>query len=321
MHRYGPLLSLLLVLLSVPGTAAQTEIPGTVTAVDGRKVTIQIPGDLLPRTGDEVRLRFRDPVPGAGLVFLEGTWEVSVVRRDEVEAAPGDQAAEPQEGLVAVILSEDPQSKEAFTPEPEPEPEEMAPRPEEPAVAARVRDRDDSDVEKIDRRRYFTISAGASLVGFQSPAFLDYEPDAEVGPRLTAAAGLNLLPNLAVSGHLGVLSVNGTSPDEARTQSAQEIYKALGATLYFSTPGNVPGDLTPFVQGGYAWYDVHYGGADSSPEVTGTGVFGGGGLLFTIRRGFGLFVAGQVLQASYDEEGTVLERSPAELNAGATVIF
>jgi hypothetical protein len=66
---------------------------------------------------------------------------------------------------------------------------------------------------------------------------------------------------------------------------------------------------------------VHYAGADSSPEVTGTGFFGGGGLLFTIRRGFGLFVAGQFFSANYDEAGPVLDRTPAEVNAGVTVIF
>ncbi|MFC1574717.1 hypothetical protein ACFL3Z_01405 [Gemmatimonadota bacterium] len=81
-------LTLLTALLAPTGLGAQTEIPGTVTGVEGRDVTIQIPGDLLPRQGDEVRLRFRDPVEGVGLVFLEGTWEVSVVRRDEVVAAP-----------------------------------------------------------------------------------------------------------------------------------------------------------------------------------------------------------------------------------------
>ena len=67
-------LVLLMALLSPVGLWAQAEIPGTVTGVDGHDVTIQIPGDLLPQEGDEDRLRFRDPVEGVGLVFLDGTW-------------------------------------------------------------------------------------------------------------------------------------------------------------------------------------------------------------------------------------------------------
>ena len=132
-----------------------------------RDVTIRIPGDLLPRQGDEVRLRFRDPVQGVGLVYLEGTWEVSVVRRDEVVAVPRGEAAQPQEELVALISSENPQTKVDFR-------EAAAPvaRPameEEPTVAAVVRDPGDSDVQRIDRRRWVTISAGAGAVAMQTP--------------------------------------------------------------------------------------------------------------------------------------------------------
>ena len=302
-----------------PGTA-QTEIPGSVTSVSGDTVTIQVPGTILPRAGDEVRLRFRDPVPGAGLVFLEGSWRVDAVRREEVDAVPAGDVAQPQEGLVAVILSEHPQSKADFTPAVAPRTEPDVQRAEEPAVAAEVRRRDDSDVERIDRRRWFTISAGAGAVGVQSPTFYDYEPDGEIRPRLAASAGLMLLPNLALSGYLGAVSVDGTDPD-GNTQSAQEIYKGLGATLYFGTPGNVPGDVYPFIQGGLVWYDVHYGGADSEPEVTGTGFFGGAGVIFTIRRGMGLYLAGQYFGSSYDESHTVFDRVPAEVSAGATIVF
>lgn len=310
------------ILLFGPGPgAAQTEIPGTVTAVSGDTVTIQIPGEALPRTGDGVRLRFRDPVLGAGLVFLEGNWKVKAVRRDEVEAAPMGEVAQPQEGLVAVITSDDPQAKADFAPEAPPRPEPAIRPVEERAVAAEVRRRDDSEVERIDRRRWFTISAGAGAVGFQSPAFYDYEPDSEIRPRFTASAGLMLLPNLALSGYLGAVSVDGSDPDGG-TQSAQEIYKALGATFYFGTPGNVPGDVYPFIQGGLTWYDVHYGGADSTPEVTGSGFFGGAGVIFTIRRGFGIYAAGHYFGSSYDDKShTVFDRIPAEVSAGATVVF
>ena len=309
----------ILLLAPEPG-AAQTEIPGTVTSVSGDAVTIQVPGTLLPRAGDGVRLRFRDPVPGAGLVFLEGNWRVNTVRRDEVDAVPMGDVAQPQEGLVAVILSDDPQAKDDFTPAVAPRSEPVARPTEEPPVAADVRRRDDSDVERIDRRRWFTISAGAGAVGLQSPAFYDYEPDSEIRPRFTASAGLMLLPNLALSGYLGAVSVDGSDPDGG-TQSAQEIYKAVGATFYFGTPGNVPGDVYPFIQGGLTWYDVHYGGADSEPEVTGTGFFGGAGVIFTIRRGFGIYAAGHYSGSSYDESHTVFDRIPAEVSAGATVVF
>jgi hypothetical protein len=193
-------------------------------------------------------------------------------------------------------------------------------REEEPAVAAVVRDPSDTDVERIERRRWVTISAGGGVVGLSSPAFYDYEPDSEIRPRLAASVGVFLLPNLSVGGFLGATSVDGTNASGG-TQSAQEIYKVLGATLYFGTPGNVPGDFHPFIQGGYAMYDVHYGGASGDPEVTGTGLFGGAGVLYTIRRTFGLYVAGHFLSASYDESHTVFERTSVEVNAGATVIF
>ena len=308
---------LLLVLLAPAGLGAQTEIPGTVTGVDDRDVTIRIPGDLLPRRGDEVRLRFRDPVEGVGLVFLEGTWEVSVVRRDEVVAVPKGQTVQPQEELVALISSVNPQAKADFR-------EAAAPiaRPameEEPAVAAVVRDPGNSDVTRIDRRRWVTISAGAGAVAMQTPAFFDYEPDSDIAPRITASAGIFVLPNLSVGGFLGAASVEGTNGTS--TNSAQEIYKVLGATLYSGKPGNVPGDVHPFIQGGYAWYDIHYGGGGSDPDVTGTGVFGGGGFLYTIKRTFGIYVAGHVLTSSFDENHVVFDRIQAEINAGATVIF
>ncbi len=319
LRKVAHLIPLAILLFGLQPAAAQTEIPGTVTSVSGDTVTIHLPGEILPRVGDEVRLRFRDPVPGAGLVFLEGSWEVSVVRRDEVNAAPKGETAEPQEGLVAVITSRNPQEKTDFT-EPGARPEPAVQPTEEPAVAADVRRRDDSDVERIDRRRWFTISAGAGLVGIQSPAFYDYDPDSEIRPRLTASAGVMLLPNLALSGYLGAVSVDGTASDGG-TQSAQEIYKALGATFYFGTPGNVPGDLHTFVQGGLTWYDVHYGGAGGDPEVTGSGFFGGAGVILTIRRGVGIYAAGHYFAASYDESHTVFDRMPAEVSAGATIVF
>jgi hypothetical protein len=313
-------LTLLAGLLAPAALGAQTEIPGTVIAVDGFNVTIQIPGDLLPRQGDEVRLRFRDPVEGAGLVFLDGTWEVTVVRRDDVVATPRGQTARPQEGLVALITSNDPQTKDALAPEPPVTPPSRAQPPAEPAVAATVRDRDASGVERIDRRRWLTISAGAGLVGLQSPTFYDFEPAAEIRPALNASVGLHLLPNLALSGYLGAVSVDGEDPD-GNTDSAAEIYKALGATLYFGTPGNVPGDVHTFVQGGLTWFDVHYGGASGDPDVTGTGFFAGGGLMVTLRRGFGLYFSGRFLGPTYDATHTVFQRIPVELGLGATVIM
>ena len=229
---------------------------------------------------------------------------------------PRGGGAQPQEGLVAVISSQDPQAKEDFVEEPE------APEPaveEEPAVAARVHDPDESDVERIERRRWFIISAGAGAVAMQSPSHLDYEPDAEIRPRLTASAGIFVLPNLNVGGFLGVVSVDGTDPDGSEL-SAQELYKAVGATLYFGTPGNVPGDVYPFIQGGHVWYDISYG-TGGDPDVTGTGFFGGAGAIFTIRRTFGIYVAAQALTSSFDEDGVVFDRTPVEINAGATVIF
>jgi hypothetical protein len=158
------------------------------------------------------------------------------------------------------------------------------------------------------------------VVTLKSPAFFDFDPDSEIRPLLTASAGIFILPNLNVGGYLGMVSVDGTN-SSGGTQSASEIYKVLGATLYFGTPGNVPGDVHPFIQGGYAWYDVHYGGVGGDPEVTGTGVFGGAGFLYTIRRTFGLYLAGQLLTTSYDEDHVVFDRSTVQVHAGATVIL
>jgi hypothetical protein len=307
---------------------AQTEIAGTVTAVDGRAVTIQIPGDLLPREGDAVRLRFRDPIEGAGLVFLEGTWAVSAVRRDEVEATPQGETAQPQNGLVAVIASESPQSKAdvqapAAPPAPAARPNPAAPPPvEEAPVTAVVRQADDSDVQRIDRRRWVSVTAGASAVGFQSPAFQTpnsgpYDVASSVRPRITASFGLFLLPNLAVSGYLGSVKVDADVEDSIKP-SAQEIYKALGATLYVGTSGNVPGDITPFLQGGYAWYDIKYNGGNDA-DVTGTGFFLGAGAVLTIKREFGLYIAGQFFNSSFDEDFPVFDRQPFEINAGAQI--
>jgi hypothetical protein len=83
----------------------------------------------------------------------------------------------------------------------------------------------------------------------------------------------------------------------------------------------VPGDVHTFVQGGLTWFDVHYGGASGDPDVTGTGFFAGGGLMVTIRRGFGLYFSGRFLGPTYDATHTVFKRIPVEIGAGATVIM
>lgn len=318
MRRHSIPLALALLSLAPAALQAQTEIPGTVTGVADRVVTIQIPGDMLPREGDEVRLRFRDPVEGAGLVFLDGVWVVSAVRRDEVEAAPRGETARPQGGLVALISSASPRSKTAFA-EPDAPADPVPAVDEEPAVAAVVRDTDDAQVERIERRRWVAVTAGGGVVRFQSPAFQEFDADPEFRPRITASLGIFVLPTLSVGGYLGSVKVDGLATD-GRALNAQEIYKVIGATLYFGTPGNVPGDVNPFIQGGHAWYDIHYGGG-GDPDVTGTGFFGGVGAVVTIRRGFGLYVAGQVFTSTFDESFTVFDRVPAELNAGATVII
>ena len=133
--------------------------------------------------------------------------------------------------------------------------------------------------------------------------------------------GIFVLPNLSVGGFLGTTGVEGTDPTSGNTNSVEEIYKVVGATLYSGKPGNVPGDIHPFVQAGYAWYDIFYGGAGGDPDVTGTGVFGGAGFLYTIRRTFGIYLAGHVLTSSFDEDHVVFDRVQAEVSAGATVIF
>lgn len=295
-------------------SAQATELPGDVTEVLDRTVRIRMGGELLPRVGDVVRIRFRDPVPGVGLTFLRGTWRVSEVRADYVSAVPAEEGAEPQIGQVAVISSHSPQERSAV----EAAVPADAKGPAGGEVAAVARERGTGKTVTIDRRRWISISAGSRLVGMNNPVFRNFETEQTYRPGLTAAAGIHVLSRLAVGGYLGMVGAEGTNPD-GLTQSVEEIYKGLGATLYVGTPGNVAGDLFGFVQGARVWYDIHYGGAGGDPEATGTGTMAGAGLILTLRRSLGAYVAGHWFTSEFDEPG-IFHRSQLEMSAGLTVI-
>lgn len=296
--------------------AAQTEIPGTVTAVDGHGVVIAVSGEMLPRVGDPVRIRFRDPVPGVGLVYLDGGWRVSEVRRDEVDATPRGDTGQPQIGMVALITSPAPQSKAEFEAAQEPDqPERPAAEPlEEEPVAAYVREREDEPL--VDRRHWVYVDWGMDLFGVQEPFHRDWESDQPFWGAMHAALGVFVLPTLVVNGAATATNIPATAPPHDESENVAALIKTLGATFYFGNPGIVPGDLHPFVQAGLAWYDIYRDDLQGEMETTGTGNYVGAGLVWTRHLRLGLYVAAQLHTAEFDESYPVFDLSSPRVSVG-----
>lgn len=94
--------ALWLLLASAAGAA---ELKGKVIGVSDRQVRIAIESDYLPQLGDEVTISFQ--LPGGPLVRV-GTWKVSEVRPEFVEATLVEATGRPAVDQIATIVSPNP---------------------------------------------------------------------------------------------------------------------------------------------------------------------------------------------------------------------
>lgn len=99
--------ALWLLLASAAGAA---ELKGKLVGVSDRQVRIAIEGDYLPQLGDEVTISFQ--LPGGPLVRV-GTWKVSKVRPDFVEATLVEATGKPAVDQIATIDSPNPTRRAA----------------------------------------------------------------------------------------------------------------------------------------------------------------------------------------------------------------
>jgi S1-C subfamily serine protease len=92
-------------ILAGAGSADAAELRGKVIGVAGPQIRVRVEGDLLPRTGDEVRVSFQ--LPGGPLVRV-GTWKVSEVRPEFIEATLVEATGKPAVDQIATIDSPNP---------------------------------------------------------------------------------------------------------------------------------------------------------------------------------------------------------------------
>jgi serine protease Do len=98
--------------LAAPGSADAAELKGKVVGVAGPQIRVRVEGDLLPQTGDVVRVSFQ--LPGGPLVRV-GTWKVSEVRAEFIEATLVEATGKPTVDQVATIVSSNPTRRAATT--------------------------------------------------------------------------------------------------------------------------------------------------------------------------------------------------------------
>lgn len=103
-----PVATVLLIAVASPATAA--ELKGKVIGVSEQQVRIAIGGDYLPQVGDEVKISFR--IPGGPEVRV-GTWKVSKVELDFVEAEVVTATGKPAIDQIATIISPTPSRRGA----------------------------------------------------------------------------------------------------------------------------------------------------------------------------------------------------------------
>ncbi len=122
----------IVVIMATAAGAQATKIKAKITSVSGKKVTIEISGDVLPVDGDEVTIA--GTVPGLGEVPLSGTWKVTSVDDKVVTADTEDEnAGTPQPGYIATISCTIPTAPEIPAVEtPEQAQEQPAQQPDEP---------------------------------------------------------------------------------------------------------------------------------------------------------------------------------------------
>jgi hypothetical protein len=97
-------------LLLLASAASAGDLKGKVVGVSERQVRIVVEGDYLPQVGDEVRISFR--VPG-GPELPIGTWKVSKVEPDFVEAEVVTATGKPAVEQIATIISPAPSRRGA----------------------------------------------------------------------------------------------------------------------------------------------------------------------------------------------------------------
>jgi hypothetical protein len=97
-------------LLLLASAASAGDLKGKVVGVSERQVRMVVEGDYLPQVGDEVKISFR--VPG-GPELPIGTWKVSKVEPDFVEAEVVTATGKPAVDQIATIISPAPSRRGA----------------------------------------------------------------------------------------------------------------------------------------------------------------------------------------------------------------
>ena len=335
------LLLIVVLLLAAEPTVATTlgidEITGEVIQVrDDHSVQIRIDGAWLPNVGDPVRLRFRDEVPGVGVVMLDGAWTVSEVGDVDVWATPDGETARPQVGQIAIITSEAPRPRTAADDPDSPESEVEAPTEEEVTpVRADVPDPQPRRRSRrvIDRRRYFTLSAGGALVPLGESLGGNISDDQTMSFRLLTFGGLMPIRNLVLGGIISMTSGTRTyttnllpgSPPVERTVTVQEIVRGPGLIYYIGgSPGNVAGETSFFVSAYYLYIDIE-NAENATGTVTINGSQFGAGLIYNLRRTLALYVQGTYTTGYYDEDdeelASAFDRKPFEVGVGTSIFF
>lgn len=319
------LFTLLLLVIDPTVTLAQEagDLTGEVVEVrDDHGVRIDLDGDWLPNVGDAVRIRFRDEVPGAGVVVLDGTWTISEVGEADAWAMPEGETARPQVGQLALIASDTPRpavtdASSSSNDDPPPPTEEVSPVsadvPERPAQRRGRR--------IIDRRRYFALATGASLLSVGESLHGNIGEDQPYSYGLHTFGGILLTRSVAVGGM--IRWTGATTPGGfTGTLYVHEIVYGPGLTLYVGpTPGNVPGDVSFFANGAYAFIDIsteNLAGPPGEADERYTGAHFGGGLIVTIRRGMGVYLMGTY---TTPVEESPFERGPFEVGVGMSIFL
>lgn len=339
MPRFFLALLILLLLFPAPsGVAAPSradDITGEIVEVrDDHSVRIRIEGDWLPQVGDPVMIRFRDEVPGVGVVMLDGAWSVREVEADAVWARPDGETARPQVGQLAIITSEHPRPRTvASTPGSEakaPPEEEVTPvSADVPEPPKRRQGR-----RIIDRRRYFTLSAGGALVPLGESLGSNFADGQAMSVRLLTFGGLLPLRNLVVGGLISMTAGTRTFtrtfpgnvlPPVEETVTVREIVRGPGLIYYIGgSPGNVAGETSFFVSAYYLYIDIE-NAENAIDTVTINGSQFGAGLIYNLRRTLALYVQGTYTTGYFDEDDEELnvafDRNPFEIGIGTSIFF
>ena len=96
-----------ILLLAISTTTMAAQLKGTVVKVSNLDVTVKIDGELMPSVGDQMEISFMLP---DGELLPVGTWQITGVTGNRVNASVLENTGNPVVGHKAVIFSDNPVS-------------------------------------------------------------------------------------------------------------------------------------------------------------------------------------------------------------------